>query len=265
MKKIILHVFLLSFHFFLLTVSNLQALQVNSLTYSGEFKPGESREVKINLINDRDIPEKIDLRLCDYACNHEGHIFFEEPGKMERTNASWITLNQEYIIMEPKEQRDVSYTIHMPLHPPLNGSYFSALLIEPADPIEQPEQSNTGFTLCVKIRYAHHIVTNIGKGIAKLKILEKKFRSIEDKKYLAIDVMNTGDLFLSPKLTLKLYDDKGSLKKTLEHPFERLYPGNSQRYHVSIEGVEAGKYTSFLLLDNGDNNLFGETFLIEFP
>lgn len=253
------------FFFFLLKTLTVYGLQVSALTYTGDFQPGESRDIKLTLINERDVAEKVDLQICDYACNCKGEHFYEEPGKMKRTNASWITLNQEHVTLEPKDQYDVFYTITAPKDPDLGGSFWSVLLIEPADPVQQMIESESGYCVNVKIRYAHHIVTNLGKRKPKLKIIQKEINELEGKKYLSLDVDNVGELFVSPKLMLKLYDSKGNLKSTLEGQSERLYPGNSQRYLLAMDGVEAGKYTGFLLLDNGDNNLFGDTFPIQFP
>jgi hypothetical protein len=245
--------------------SPLIGLQVSSLSYCGEFKPGETKQVKVTLINEKEHVEKVEFHLCDYACTSEGLHFFEEPGKMERSNASWISLSQEQVTLEPKSQLDFFYKIEAPNNPSLIGSFWSVLLIEPQQAIQKLTEKENGFTMDVKIRYVHHIVTNLKNGNAKLKITNKEFKIMDNKQFLKISVLNTGDLFINPKLTLKLYDDQGKLKNTLEGQTERLYPGNSQSYLVATDGVESGKFTGFLLLDNGDNNFFGDTFQLIIP
>ncbi|MBA3817193.1 MAG: hypothetical protein H0X29_11890, partial [Parachlamydiaceae bacterium] len=107
---------------------------------------------------------------------------------------------------------------------------------------------------------AYHIVTNIGEGTPKLKILKKEFKTVDQQNLFAVSVANIGDLFLNPKLVLKLYNSQGKLEKTLDGQPERLYPGSSQIYLMDIQGLEAKKYTAFLMLDNGDKQLFGDTF-----
>src|SRR5207248_313863 len=121
-----------------------------------------------------------------------------------------------------------------------------------------------GLQLHVKVRYAYHIVTNIGKGTPSLKINRKALENIEGKKFFAVDVSNTGTLFLNPKMTIKLFNSKGKMEKTLETQSDRLYPGSSTRFLANGEGLPKGKYTAFLLLDNGDGRLFGDTFEVSF-
>lgn len=242
-----------------------EALQVSNLTYFGDFAPGETKQVKITLINDQNEPQLINLNLCDYWCNSDGQHFFEPLGSQVRSNADWILLNTNRALLAPNEKSDFYFTITAPRDPFLKGSYWSVLLIEPSEPI-QPLNSGSeeGLRLQVKIRYAYHIVTNLADGTPKLKIVQKEIRKLDDKDYLCIDVANTGTLFLNPKMILKLYNSKGELEKTLEALPERLYPGSSQRYFLDFSGINGKKFKTFLLLDNGDNKLFGDTFELNF-
>lgn len=253
------HWFLFLFPFFAL--GSLGALQVSGLTYLNTLKPGESAQVRVTLISDRDKPELVDMSLCDYWCNSDGQHFFEETGKQARTNADWIKLTTHREIVNPGDKRDVYLTIKVPKDESLKGSYWSVLLIEPSDPIQTLTESEQGFQLHVKVRYAFHIVTNIGTSVPSLKIIKKGMENIGDKKYFIVDVENTGILFQNPKLTLKFLSNQGKLEKTLETQTERLYPGSSARFMAESNGLTPGKYTAFLLLDNGDGRLFGDTFI----
>lgn len=249
---------------FFLMVSSAEALMVNDLSYVGNFTPGETREVKITLTNDHDTPELVELKQYDYQTNKEGETHFPDPGTEPRSNAKWIRLSEERIRLAPKEKKDLFVTVKVPQDNNLSGSYFSALLIEPTDFIQSLEDVKSGIQLNVKVRFAFHIVTNVGEGQAKLKILDKQLVTMADKPLLAVDVSNIGTYFLNPKLTLKLYSAEGKLVKTLESSPERLYPGSSQRFFLNGEGLAGNQYKAFLVLDNGDKHLFGDTFDLSF-
>lgn len=244
---------------------NMDALQVNGLTYLNTLKPGESAKVCVTLISDKDKPELVDFKLCDYSCNSEGQHFFENIGHQIRSNAKWIQLGSHRETVNPGERRDIYFTIEAPKDPILKGSYWSVLLIEPSDPIQTLVEAERGFQLQVKVRYAYHIVTHIGVGTPSLKILKKGVEQADGKKLFTVDVANTGDLFLNPKMTIKLFNDKGQLQKTLETQPDRLYPGSSSRFLADAEGIQGGKYTAFLLLDNGDGRIFGDSFSLNVP
>ncbi len=255
------------FKFFLLiffVIFYAEALIVSDLSSVVSLAPSEEKEITIQLTNDKDTPELVEFKLSDYSTNHEGETHFLPPGTTPRSNASWITLNEERMKLAPKEKGELHIALKAPSEPSLEGSYFTVLLIEPTDFIQSMEDVKSGIQLNVKVRFAYHIVTNVSEGQAKLKILDKKLTTLAEKKYLEVDVSNLGTLFLNPKLTVKLYSQQGKLAKTLEGQPERLYPGSSQRYLLEAEGLEKGKYKAFLVLDNGDKHLFGDKFEIEF-
>ncbi len=242
-----------------------ESLQVSGLTYLNTFKPGETAKVSVMLISDKDTPELVDLKLCDYWCNSEGQHFFEETGKQPRSNASWITLGSARETINPGDHREIFFTINVPKDASLKGSYWSVLLIEPSDPIQTLVESKEGFQLQVKVRYAYHIVTNIGNGTPSVKIVNKEIQQISGKQQLAVDALNTGELFLNPKMTVKVFSKQGKLEKTSETQTDRLYPGSSVRYLADAEGLQAGNYTAFLLFDNGDGKIFGDSFQLTVP
>lgn len=258
--------------FFTLIIPSLsECLQVNNLSYLEKLTPGSKKQVKLTLINDRDVAEQIEFKLADYSCNSQGqHIFDEQTFddisiKHPRSSINWIQLGQNKIILEPDETRDIYYTIEVPSKETLKGSYWCVLLIEPGEIASPNERLDEGFHLLVKIRYAHHIVINIGEGTPKLKILKKEIKEIEEKRYLCIHTLNEGELFFNPTLTLKLYDKEGKLEKTLQAPSERLYPNNSQCFFLDLQDISqhrlTEKLTGFLLFDGKDNTFFGDKFI----
>ena len=240
-------------------------LLVNNLSNELTLVPGEIKLAKLTLINDRGCSENIDLKLVDYANNFKGQHFYEDPSTLPRSNASWIELSCEHLTLAPKEQVDIFYTVSVPLDSTLSGSYWSVLLIEPQSLAPATVSNDDKFQLNVKIRFAHHIVSTIGEPKGKLKILCKSLLSIEERTFFCIDVENIGNYFLRPKAVLKLYNEDGVLEATLTSSHERLYPNNSSRYLFDVDTLRQKKYKGFLLLDNGDKNLFGENFIVEIP
>jgi hypothetical protein len=240
-------------------ISSCEGLLLSELSYNGNFKPGDHQQIKISLVNEKENPELINFKLCDYACNAEGEHFFEEPSSsFQRSNSQWIHLSKNRVTLQPKETSDYFLTIKIPQDPSLKGSYWSVILVEPENPINTIGDTK-GFQLNIKMRFAYHVITTINEGTAKIQILQAQIKQIDDKNQLCIDVKNIGDVYLNPKMTLKLFNNSGKLEKTLLGQTERLYPGNSQRYFVDGEGLKGKKYTAFFLLDNGDKHLFGET------
>lgn len=255
---------LISLFFILLLPLFSEALQVSDFSIIEKLKPGEKKQVSLTLFNDRDIEEMVNLSLIDYSCNSEGeHFFGDLPEKATRSNISWVHLGQDRVKLSPQEQRVIYYVIEVPHETSLKGSYWSVLLIEPTEILSPKEIQSGEFKLNVKLRYAHHIVTNIGKASAKLKLFKKEIKEIEGKRYLCVHVLNEGDEFFNPSLTLKLYNKKGVLEKTLITPTERLYPGNPQSFLVNMEDLteaQLQEFSGFVLFDAKSDQVFGDRF-----
>ncbi len=251
---------------FICSTCHIECLVVaNDLIYHGKLSHGESARVKISLVNESEAIEQVDFKLSDYSCNCQGQHFFDSPGTQVRSNSSWIQLNTTREVLQPKEKADFYFTIKVPKDPQLNGSYWSVLLIEPANVVQTLKSEQNSLQIQVKVRYAFHIVSDIGKGKPTLKILNKEFKEIDGKPKFVVDVSNTGMWYLNPKMTLKLFNSQGKLETTLDQGKERLYPGSSQRYLFDIKEPKEKQYKAFLLLDNGDNNLFGDSFKLSVP
>lgn len=252
---------------FALFFSPLQALQVSSLSFIEDLRPGQTRQVELSLTNEADYEELVNLEVTNFSCNSDGEAYFDPPSTpAPRSNALWVTLGQPSITLKPKESRSIYYTVHVPEKVEPEGSYWSTLLICPEGPplhLRKEEISEDGLRLEIKFRYAHHIVTTVGKGAPKLHVFKKEVKTLGNRSYLVLHVSNTGERFLAPELTLNLYDTKGALQKTLSAPSEYLYPGLSQAFFIDLNGIserQLKEYSGFLLFDAHDAYLFGDRF-----
>lgn len=237
--------------------STLYSLQPSELSFFYEGKAGEVIPAKIILVNEKDIPELVDLKIVDYSFNADGEVFFEDPTSKARSSSNWIELSQNHFTIPAKDQVEIHYKIHIPENNELNGSYWNVILIEPKD-IIHTKQLADGYQINVKIRYAYHVVIDLGKGKSNLKILNKEIIEDKGKKYFKFDVLNDGETFLKPKLSFKVFDESAQAVKTLNEQPQRLYPLTSFRYKLDVNDLSAKKYFGFIILDSGNSNFFGD-------
>lgn len=250
----------------LILSSPLAALQVSNLSTIETLSPGEKKRIAITLHNDKNHEEQVDLKLVDYGCNSDGEHFYDEPAGIKPcSNANWVLLGQERVILAPNEEREIYYVIEVPDDKKLSGSYWSVLLIEPADSPLVDSEENEGLKLRIKIRFAHHIICNVGEGQPKIKILKKEIKEIQGDPYLCLHVINKGNLFFKPEITLSLYDSKGKIENTLKSQPERLYPNNSQCFYINLKDIPEQRrkesFKGFILFDGNGPHLFGDRFI----
>lgn len=255
------------FSFFCISISHYSHAYVQGdLSFISDLKPGNEIQVKMVLNNENDTPEPMLLKKSDYRCNADGENFFEEPGTLSRSNAKWIDLPVERVVIPPKGKTDIFFTIRAPNDQQLNGSYYSVILIEHENLIGSTTPPETpSINLNIKLRYGYKVITNFDQGIAKLKLIKRDLVQEDKQSRLKIDVENIGTLFLTPKMQLKIFDQKGKALKTLQMNSQNLFPGSSVRYTTEPLDVPPGKYVGYVLLDNSDQNLFGDQFNFTIP
>lgn len=219
--------------------------------------PGQELPVSIPLGNDGCDPIRITLKQADYLFDADGANHFDPIGSHLRSNGKWISLHTDQVVLKPQSTTDLFYKIRVPNDPTLNGSYWSIILIEP-DQVIHPANQQEGMHLQIKIRYAYLVVTTIKGGKSDLKVLNLSQNISSQERRAQFDVANLGTLYLEPKLTLQLYDGKGHQIKSIRSLAEKILPNTSTRYYVELSGLSPGTYPALLLLESGEEHLFGE-------
>ena len=214
--------------------------------------PGTTYDGSLTVVNESDVTAHVVLSL-------------DSPGDTERrgrSNASWITFYPESFEIEAGTKRDVFYTVNVPAlqkSQPLSGSYWSTLLIE-EDQGSRTHQGNGGH-----LRYEVLLVTHIhSSGRTALEI--RGVYVIEEKGlglFVEAHVENTGDTMLKPEGWLELYNEAGSMVGRIPVDKIRMYPGKTIVQRVNVQGIAPGKYEALLVLDAGDNNIFGGQYSIQ--
>lgn len=238
----------------------------NSLTHQFALSPGETRESSIQLFNETDDTVKVNLYPSGYSYNAKGETFFPPANTQERSNANWIQLPIDHVVIPPQGHVDVLYSVQAPQDRTLNGSYWSLILVEPDTVTAQPVNENCpDFQITVKVRYACQIVTDMGKGKSSLKIIGKTVEKTPNGYVLHVDLENNGTQFLMPKLTLQLHDAAGKQMKTLTKNPDKILPGTSIRFTIDLGVINEKKILGFLLLDHGDTVLLGHRIDLQLP
>lgn len=239
------------------------------LSYENATFPGGCLEGCIPLRNNCGKPLKVKITHVDYHFNAKGENFFDPLGSVDRSNGLWMSLNiPTFLEIAPHSISNIRYKIKVPPNPSLEGSYWSVLLVQPQDQLE--ENWNTSALNHVGIRtvvqYGVHIITNVGSnGKAELKVLHKEIHAEGCEKWLTLDVENCGSLWVDPAVWLQLFDSKGCNLGRYKGDTNRLYPKCSARYRIDLSSVPPGSYKSLLVLDYGGNGVFGAKYDLEIP
>ncbi|KPL00799.1 MAG: hypothetical protein AMJ91_03245 [candidate division Zixibacteria bacterium SM23_73_3] len=250
---------------------------VGGLTREKALEPGAKFEGTIKLQNTGETTCQVSAYQTDYLFYADGSNVYGEPGSAVRSNADWLTISPKRLTIPPGEEASVYYSGQVPeikelasIHddvqllesPSLVGTYWSMVMIEP-EPETGPESvegeaGKVKIGIQTKVRYGIQIVTHIGDtGIRKIRFLDRRLANQEGQITLQLGIENIGERWLSPTVWVELYDDEGIEVGRFEAGKKRIYPHCSVRHEVDLSGVPKGNYKALVVVDNGDEYVFG--------
>jgi hypothetical protein len=243
-------------------------ITVGSLTLERESQPGDVYSGSITLTNNGNVAQDVAVYQTDYLFYSDGSNQFGDPGTTARSNARWITFSPRSLQIPPHNSSQISYRVIVPQDTTLIGTYWSMIMIE-----EVPLASDTAIYLAKNqagirqvTRYGAQCITQIGQsGTRQIKFARSGLVENEEKKIeLQVDVQNTGERWIVPSAWVELYDGEGKLAGRIDGERKRVFPGTSVRLRFGLDGLTHGKYKALVVLDNGDQNVFGAKYDLEY-
>jgi len=238
---------------------------IGSLKNIQNAKPGEVLKGEIQIQNNDSTDQEVRIYQTDLLYNYQEKTFYDEPGGNNRSNANWIKFSPKSVILKGKETRNIEYEITVPQVDSLKGTYWSILMIEGVTPIDPNQKGELNIRTVT--RYAVQIITEMAnRGNGTLKFLEPTLVRKEDKKlFLAVDLVNNGDHYISPEVSIELYDETGTSVKTISAPKKGLYPTTSTRFMLDLEGLPSNKtYKAMIVAAGLENDVFGLEYTLYF-
>ena len=264
MKRFILYSFYFSFFLCLALVNRSFAgvTVVGGLARDGNLKPGDQFEGIIHLSNDGTDVVQVNVYQTDYSFTAHGQTLYGKPGRNPRSNAMWVTVSPLRITVASKAIASIYYTINVPQDPDLRGTYWSVVMIEPYSGSGPPTPDGQAgkFVLGVQtnVRYAVQIVTNIrDTGDSNVRFMDMNLISRNGNTILQASLENTGERLLNPSLWAELYNKDGIQIGRYQSSRSRVFPNCSVRHLLDLSDVPKGEYTALLIVDNGDETVFG--------
>ena len=264
-KKVITGLMILLFSLVGVGMTQAQINILGGLSHERDARPDEIYEGEVIIRNTSQGIAEVKIYQTDYLFFCDGSNIYGEPGKIDRSNAKWITYYPKRLKIGPNQQEIMHYKVTVPNDEGLTGTYWSMLMVEPI-PKESPESSQlkeNEVTMQVLqiFRYGIQIATRIqDTGVGMLKFLDSKLLKEQENIILKVDVENIGEIFLRPSLSVELFDENGLQLDKSEGGRFRTFPGTSVRFKVDLGRVTEGTYKALVVADCGGNNIFGATY-----
>lgn len=249
----------------LIPIISLASIEVQgSLKHVQMGSPGDTLRGEIRLHNSEAIDQEVRIYQTDLLYNFEDYTFYDEPITHERSNASWIQYSPKTVIVKANENRFIQYEIIIPKLDTLQGTYWSILMVEGVNPID-PEKTGE-LNISTVTRYAVQMVSEINnKGKGELTFLNPTLINEGDNLFLAVDIVNTGQHYIAPEVSIELFDSDGQSVSKITAPKKGLYPKTSARFRLNLEGIAGEQtYQSLIIADGKNEDVFGIEYVLYF-
>ncbi|MEA4936152.1 MAG: hypothetical protein VB102_05855 [Paludibacter sp.] len=263
MKKYRLLTFL-SIFLFLSMSANASVEVLGSLKHAYKVKPGDVIKGEIKIQNNDSTDQEVKVYQTDLLYNLEEKTFYDEPGNNKRSNAQWIQFSPKSVILKSKEVRLVQYEIMVPQNSELKGTYWSVIMVEGVVPIDPNQKGDLNIRTVT--RYAIQMVTDMSEtGNGLLKFMEPTLVREDKKLFLAVDLVNNGDHYIAPEVSLELFDESGQSAGIITAPKKGLYPTTSTRFKLDLEGIQSKKtYKAMIIAAGQGDDVFGLEYTLYF-
>lgn len=239
-----------------------------SLTHELNSSPGDMHEGKILINNNGNEPEEVKIYITDFRTEAGGKKYYLDPDTTARSNASWVSVNPKRFFIPAGQTYTLYFSIDVPADSTLSGSYWSMMMIE-SIPKESPESSfydPEEITLGVKtvLRYGIRIISNIDKSVSiKPEIQNAGLSNEEDIIEMYLDIKNAGNRFFRLDFWMELYDTSGNFIGKYQGDKLSVFPDSSIRFSVDLSNVPKDEYMALVVMDCGDDNVFGVNYTID--
>lgn len=230
-----------------------QNLGVYPTTLDFKLSPGQSEAQVINLSNGS--PDKVQFRiyLNDWIRDSLGGHVYYEPASIERSCARWLSIDKNFIELQPGESTQLTVQMLVPQEDKANEMKWSMLFIETVEENVKRNDENAQATVKNLIRVGVHVYqTPPGVTEKSIRVLDLKANPEIANAYDLV-CQNTGDIMIECKAYLELADAAGEQTKLdfIEFP---MFPG--QKRYVTFElpkNMPDGKYSALGVLDAGED------------
>lgn len=235
--------------------SSAQNLGIHPTTLFFNLGAGQSETQVIHISNGSDA-KKVQYRvyLNDWLRDSLGGHEYYRPDTLSRSCARWVTVNKNFIELQPKEAVDLTVKLSLPDSAAAGSEMkWAMLFIETVE-----EQVNAGAkqaqaTVRNLLRLGVHIYQTPPTLTNKeVRLLDLKPDDSVKNAYNVI-CKNTGDIMLECKSFIEITSADGSKTKldAVEYP---LFPG--QKRYVLFElpkNLPKGKYSALAVIDAGED------------
>jgi hypothetical protein len=232
---------------------------VGPLNDDRHVQSGKKYSGVILMRNTGDKPLKVQVTQHDYTFTYQGRNFYDVPGTNKRSNARWISLSSNKVIIPPLSDMSLGFNVKVPKKKDLAGTYWSIVMLTPdEDNSSSVAGSSESVTIKSVFAFGYQVVTTVGNlGSASIKFVDKTIVSSEGKTLLKVSLKNDGEMLVIPEVWASIFAESGENLGRFDAMKARIFPGCSLTSDIDMSRVPDGKYKALIVVDTGQADPVG--------
>ncbi len=197
-----------------------------------DAEPGEEVRQGLELRNDSSEPIELQLAAVDATTGQVGGISFELAGDDVRGTATWITLDQTSVVLDPEASARIEFTVRIPADA-RSGEHLAGLSVQAAEAGEvqdvETEGGEGGASVVVHTRRVIAVQVNL-PGPTEPELVVNGVRAVASPQglVLEVDIENAGTALTKGEGTITVPD--GDLRH--EFQIDTFLPGTTIAYPI---------------------------------
>lgn len=223
---------------------------------------GETVNTTFEIANTLPVDANFKIYLEDYRQELD-QTFYEAPNTTPRSNASWIKIATSEFSVPANSKRNIPIEIAVPNNPELVGSYWSLVMVEPA-PVRDPNREG----LTIVNRYGVSVITTLVGGYSDFNFENPIFNESESEiPQFTVHATNIGTDIAEANVYLDIFGSDGTELSRIDAGELKFRPDNPRQLTFDfseLPSLDEGVYTALLIVDAGEDNLFGARYSLDF-
>jgi hypothetical protein len=184
----------------------------------------------------------------------DGDASYIKAGTNSNSLAPYLSIANQNFTLSAFERYEIVYQIDISNSDLLEASFWTLIMVDIEEPFAT-DDSNSGFQIGSKIRYAVQIIANIGLESPEnieFSDIELKQDSLLDTTIINVSLFNGGKYLVAPRLELNIYNAEGeNVDNLLVNP-RKLYPNNCRKFQIPLNNLPKGDYKGVLVAEYND-------------
>jgi len=235
-----------------------QSLGLSPAEVREKFKPGVPFEIALATANSGDTPVEMSVQITDLWYNAKNEKVFSEPGTSPRSAANWIQFVPEHFEVPAHGTQKMRAIVTPPAD--AKGGYYATLFVISKPQLAfdksastQGKQVYTNMRLGCLVLLSAENTEDFKIELSNLKLTPP---TANQGLELNVDLLNSGNAHVFPRLRLAVLDSQKKLVAKAESQEKRFLPGQKDAMHVSWAGnLPAGNYVAVLSVPFGEDRI----------